>query len=199
MSKIVGYVLAGGESRRMGKDKALLPWGEKTLLDHALGRLRDVALRTPAILSGPERRYTDHGVPVFPDGVAGKGALGGVLTGLERLPPDADFGLFLAVDLPLVSVDLLRHLASHAREGIDAVVAFSPTGPEPLCAVYARTAMGAVRQSVEEGDLKVTSFWTGVCVHAVYPARVADFGDPAVLLRNVNAPADYLALRSPAP
>jgi molybdopterin-guanine dinucleotide biosynthesis protein A len=199
MSKVVGYVLAGGESLRMGKDKCLLPWGEKTLLDHALARLREAAARTPAILCGPEVRYADHGVPVFPDAVPGKGALGGVLTGLERLPPDADFGLFLAVDLPLVSVELLRHLASRAREDIDAVVAFSPSGPEPLCAIYARTALDAVRQSVEDGELKMTSFWTEICVHAVYSAAVADFGDPATLLRNVNAPADYMALRSATP
>lgn len=196
-SNVVGYVLAGGESVRMGKDKALLPWGEKALVDHALSRLREATSRTPAILSGPSPRYADRGVPVFPDVVAAKGALGGVLTGLERLPPDADFGLFLAVDLPLVPVELLRHLITRAQEGeaIDAVVVFSPSGPEPLCAVYARTALGAVRQSVEEGELKMTSFWTGVCVHAVYEGAVADFGDPAALLRNVNAPADYLALR----
>ena len=79
------------------------------------------------------------------------------------------------------------------------MVAFSPSGPEPLCAIYARTALPAVRQSVEDGELKMTSFWTEVCVHAVYPAAVADFGDPATLLRNVNAPADYMALRSATP
>ena len=199
MSNIVGYVLAGGQSLRMGKDKALLPWGEKTLLDHALSRLREATSRAPAILCGPEPRYADRGVPVFPDVVAAAGALGGVLTGLERLPPDADFGLFLAVDLPLVPVELLRRLASRAEEGIDAVVAFSPAGPEPLCAVYARTALDAVRQSVEAGELKMTSFWTGICVRALYEAALAEFGDPAALFRNVNEQADYQALRAPAP
>ena len=198
MSNIVGYVLAGGQSHRMGKDKALLPWGEKALLDHALSRLREATSRAPAILSGPEPRYADRGVPVFPDVVPEAGALGGVLTGLERLPPDADFGLFLAVDLPLVPVELLRRLASRAGEGKGAVVAFSPSGPEPLCAVYARTALEAVRESVEAGELKMTSFWTGISVHALYEAALAEFGDPSALFRNLNAPADYLALRSPA-
>lgn len=195
--KVVGYVLAGGQSRRMGRDKALLPWEEKTLLDHALNRLREATSRAPAILSGPQPRYPDRGVPVFPDVVAEAGALGGVLTGLERLPPDADHGLFLAVDLPLVPVELLRHLASRAEEGIDAVVAFSPSGPEPLCAVYARTCLEVVRQSVEAGELKMTSFWTGVCVHALYEGALAEFGDPAALFRNVNVLSDYEALRPP--
>ena len=199
MTNIVGYVLAGGQSHRMGKDKALLPWGEKTLLDHALSRLREAASRAPAILSGPEPRYADRGVPVFPDVVAEAGALGGVLTGLERLPPDADFGLFLAVDLPLVPVALLRHLASRALAGIEAVVAFSPSGPEPLCAVYARTAKDAVRRSVEAGELKMTSFWREICVHALYAPAVTEFGDPKALFRNLNTPAEYQALRPPPP
>ena len=199
MSNIVGYALAGGQSLRMGKDKALLPWGEKTLLDHALARLREATSRVPAILSGPEPRYADRGAPVFPDVVPEAGALGGVLTGLERLPPDADFGLFLAVDLPFVPVALLRGLTSRAEAGIDAVVAFSPSGPEPLCAVYARTAIEAVRQSVEQSELKMTAFWTGICVHALYEGALAEFGDPATLFRNLNTPADYLALRAPAP
>ena len=198
MTNVVGYVLAGGQSLRMGKDKALLPWGEKTLLDHALSRLREATSRAPAILTGPEPRYSDRGAPVFPDVVPEAGALGGVLTGLERLPPDADFGLFLAVDLPFVPVELLRLLVSRAEAGIDAVVAFSPSGPEPLCAVYARTAIEAVRRSVEAGELKMTSFWTALCVHALYEAALAELGDPATLFRNLNTPAEYLALRSPA-
>ena len=199
MSKVVGYVLAGGQSLRMGKDKALLPWGEQTLLDHALCRLREATARAPAILSGPEPRYAERGVPVFPDVVTGAGALAGVLTGLERLPPDADFGLFLAVDLPLVPGELLKRLALRAKKGTDAVVAFSPAGPEPLCAVYARTALDAVRRAVEADELKMTSFWTTICVHALYEAALAEFGDPKALFRNLNAPADYLALRAPVP
>jgi molybdopterin-guanine dinucleotide biosynthesis protein A len=191
----VGLVLAGGQSLRMGRDKALLPWGEKTLLDHALGRLREATSRGAAILSGPERRYEDRGAPVFPDGVAGAGALGGVLTGLERLPADAQGGLFLAVDLPLVPVALLRRLLERAEPGIDAVVVFSPSGPEPLCAVYGRTCLEPVRRRVEAGELKMTSFWTEVCVHALYPEALADLGDPAGLFRNINTPEDYETMR----
>ncbi|HEY6549003.1 MAG TPA: NTP transferase domain-containing protein, partial [Vicinamibacteria bacterium] len=53
---VVGYVLAGGQSQRMGKDKALLPWGEKTLLSHALARVREATSRGAAVLCGPEPR-----------------------------------------------------------------------------------------------------------------------------------------------
>ncbi len=181
----------------MGQDKALLPWGDKTLLSHALARLREATSRGVAVLCGPEPRYQDHGAPVFPDVVPEAGALGGVLTGLERLPKDADYGLFLAVDLPLVPIALLRRLAERAEEGIDAVVAFSPTGPEPLCAVYGRNCLEPIRQNVEAGRLKMTDFWTAVSVHALYPGALLDMGDPATLFKNANTAADYEALSAP--
>jgi molybdopterin-guanine dinucleotide biosynthesis protein A len=196
VSKVVGFVLAGGQSSRLGQDKALLAWGGKTLLDHALARLREATARAAAILSGPESRYLGRGAPVFPDSVADAGALGGVLTGLERLPADADWGLFLAVDLPLVPVSLLRSLVERAEEGIDAVVAMSPSGPEPLCAIYGRGCLEPVRRNVEAGQLKMTSFWTEVCVHALYEKALADFGDAKQIFRNVNTAEDYAALRA---
>jgi len=198
VANAVGYALAGGQSRRMGRDKALLPWGEKTLLGHALARLREATGRGAAVLCGPEPRYRDQGSPVFPDVVLQAGVLGGVLTGLERLPADADFGLFLAVDLPLVPAALLRRLLERAETGIDAVVVISPRGPEPLCAVYGRTCLEPIRQNVEAGHLKMTDFWTAVCVHALYPGALAEFGDPEELFGNVNSAAEYDALRARA-
>src|SRR5262245_20532381 len=111
----------------MGRDKALLPWAGATLLDHVLTRLREVCGEA-RILSGPEERYADRGVPVHRDILVGAGALGGVYTGLSCLR--GRFGLFLAVDLPLVPAALLRRLLELA-DGYDAVVPVSPGGPEP--------------------------------------------------------------------
>jgi molybdopterin-guanine dinucleotide biosynthesis protein A len=203
--KVVGYALAGGQSTRMGRDKALLPWRGKTLLAHGLGRLREATARGVGVLCGAEPRYADHGAPIFPDVVPAAGALGGVLTGLERLPADADYGLFLAVDLPFVPAPLLRHLADRAEgtrsaEGpVDAVVVFSPAGPEPLCAVYGRGCLEPIRRQVEAGRYKMTDFWREVAVRATYPEALAEFGDPAVLFRNLNTEADYAALLAEEP
>ena len=66
---IVGFVVAGGQSRRMGRDKALLPWNGGTLLDHAVTRLRAVC-RDVRVLSGADRRYADRGLPVDVDAIA---------------------------------------------------------------------------------------------------------------------------------
>lgn len=184
----VGFAVAGGRSRRMGRDKALLPWGTGTLLDHTLARLRE-ACGDVRILCGPEPRYADRGVPEYVDEVADAGALGGVLTGLSRIG-DATSGLFLAVDLPHVPVALLRHLLALVAD-FDAVVPVSAAGPEPLAAVYASSCLEPIRTRLARAEFKMTCFWPDVRVREVCVPELQAFGDPALLFRNLNTPDDY--------
>jgi molybdopterin-guanine dinucleotide biosynthesis protein A len=181
-----GFVVAGGRSLRMGRDKALLPWGETDLLGHALARLRTVA-GDVRILCGPGPRYLDRSVPVEIDLVPDAGPLAGVLTGLTAAA--GRHGLFLAVDLPRVPVALLARLLALA-EGADAVVPLTPRGPEPLCAVYGPACLEPIRRGVAAGDLRMTSFWPGVRVREVRAPELAAFGDPDDLFRNLNTPGD---------
>ncbi len=192
--QLVGFVVAGGSSRRMGRDKALLAWGETTLLDHALERLRSVC-GSVHILSGVEARYADRGVPVDVDAMAGAGPLGGVLTGLLQLGPASALGLFLAVDVPFASVPLLRRLVELAEDN-DAVVPVAADGPHPLCAAYRATCLEPIRRRLEAGERRMTCFWPDVRVREVAAAELATFGAPAALLRNLNTPADYDGARA---
>ena len=171
----------------MGRDKALLPWGEGTLLEHALDRLRAVTADVH-ILCGPIPRYESQGVPVITDVAMDQGALGGVLSGLLTL--DRSLGLFLAVDLPAVPAGLLEALVA-AASGFDAVVPVGPRGPEPLCAVYSSACQEPIRRRLESGDAKMTSFWPDVRVREWGPEEIAPFGEPADLFANLNEPADY--------
>jgi molybdopterin-guanine dinucleotide biosynthesis protein A len=194
-SSPAGFVVAGGHSRRMGRDKALLPWGDTDLLGHALARLRGVA-GDVRILCGPEPRYLDRGVPVETDLVHDTGPLAGVLTGLTAATGRP--GLFLAVDLPRVPVALLARLVALA-EGADAVVPRSSRGPEPLCAVYGPACLEPIRRRVAAGELRMTSFWPGMRVREVRAEELAAFGDPDDLFRNLNTPADLEGGPKPAP
>lgn len=186
MSAATGFVVAGGASRRMGRDKALLPWRGTTLLDLAVARLRECC-RDVVILCGPEPRYAGRGVPVAVDVAAGTGPLGAVMTGLSHR--GAATGLFLAVDLPHVPARLLAHLLALVP-GHDLVVPVTARGAEPLCAVYTTACLEAIRERVAAGDLKMTSFWPAVRRREVGEGELARFGDPAALFLNVNTPAD---------
>ena len=188
----VGFVVAGGRSRRMGRDKALLPWNGSTLLDHAVTRLRAVC-GDVRILSGALRRYEDRGLPVETDAVPDAGPLGGIHAGLGGRREAA--GLFLGVDLPFVTVDLLRRLLELSA-GHDAVVPLSSRGPEPLCAVYRSTCLDPIRRRLAAGERKATSFWPDVDVLQAGAEHLAGLGPIDDLFRNVNTPADYERARA---
>jgi molybdopterin-guanine dinucleotide biosynthesis protein A len=183
-----GFVLAGGASRRFGSDKALLPWPDgPTLLDHAVRRLARVCADV-TILSGRGRRYPDRGIAEILDAPEGDAPLAGILAALEATPHP--FGLFLAVDLPLVPEALLRHLVHLAVES-EAVVPVMPKGPEPLCAAYSRSCVAAIRGRVAAADWRMTSFWTEVSVRTVTENELRRFGDPGRIFLNLNTSGDY--------
>jgi molybdenum cofactor guanylyltransferase len=145
------FVLAGGLSSRMGRDKALLEWHGRLLIEHALDKLRQIGF-SPAILGS--RPDLERFAPVIPDNVAQQGPLGAVEAALAAT--DADFNLFLSVDMPLLPVGFLRWLV--ARAEITQTVATMPRiegRPQPLCAVYHRRLLPGVRASLARGDLKL--------------------------------------------
>jgi len=190
---LVGFAVAGGRSRRMGQDKALLPWGDADLLAHALVRLASVT-DDVRILAGSELRHTERGGSVVVDVAPDLGPLAGLLAALESAPEEA---LLLGIDLPLIPPALLTRLATLGRESdADAIVPVSRRGPEPLCAVYGPGCLAPVHQRVADGDLKMTGFWPDVRVREVGPDELAAFGDPDELFLNVNTPEDYERARA---
>lgn len=178
-----GFVVAGGKSSRMGRDKALLPYGESTLLEHAISLTRRVATDV-AILSGPFRRYEGFGSAVVEDVVCGVGPLGGLYSALLAASVDGRERIFwLAVDLPLVPAEFLSSLASELDRA-DVVMARTDRGLEPLCAAFrTEPTLARVRQSLLRGQLKLTDALDGLLLHSIEAT-------PAMFL-NVNTFGDY--------
>jgi molybdenum cofactor guanylyltransferase len=183
----LGFVVAGGQSQRMGSDKALLRWDAGTLLDHAIARLRPLCDQV-FVLSGAERRYAHAGLEVLLDAWPAAGPLGGILAGLERL--DERPGIFLAVDVPAVPIALLARMLE-LLAGYDAVVPLHAHGAEPLVAVYAQRCREPVRRHLAAGDRKLSCFWPDVRVRLLAHAELLPFGDPGHVFTNVNDPDDY--------
>jgi len=189
----IGFAVAGGRSTRMGRDKALLPWGPAgaTLLDHAIACLSEVCGEV-RILGGALERYGDRGLRVVPDAIEDAGPLAGVLAGLES---SAEGGLFLGVDLPCVTPALLS-LILDAAAGHDAVVPVTADGAQPLCAWYGPACASAIRKRLTAGERKMTCFWLDIRVRELREGDLAPAGDPAALFRNLNTPGDYEVART---
>ncbi|MCM2256510.1 MAG: molybdenum cofactor guanylyltransferase [Vicinamibacteria bacterium] len=181
-----GFVFCGGHSRRMGHDKALLPFGATDLLGHAVERLRAAGAGRVALLCGAEPRHAHRGWPLVPDAVADAGPAGGLLAALRTLAA-GERALVLAVDVPHVPAPLLHALATLDA---DAVVPEGAAGPEPLVACYDAACAGPLAECLARGEARMTAFWPAVRVVCPGPAWLESFGDPARMFANWNQPAD---------
>jgi len=176
-----GFVLAGGRSSRMGRDKALLRHLGIPLLVRAAAAVRS-AVGTVTILGDPAF-YDRFGWPVLGDEQPDLGPIGGLRTALEHTR--ADWNLLVACDMPELSPDLLRELIRRTHRSRSLCVApLTETGFEPLCAVYRRTALPEVRRAIAAGRLKMRDL-----LPLLHAAPVAGL-DPGCF-RNVNTPGEW--------
>jgi len=148
-----GFVLVGGKSSRMGRDKALLPFQGKPLVEHVAEAVR-AAAGSLALIGNPAA-YGHLGYPVFPDSVAA-GPLGGICSALENSA--AEWNLVLACDMPEVSPEFLSELLERAvRSEADCFLPAGPSGMlEPLCAAYHARCLAEIRGAIERGVRKIT-------------------------------------------
>jgi len=152
-----GFVLTGGKSTRMGRDKALLPLDmnrtrSESLVEHVATRVRAAAGRV-SLIGAPER-YAALGLPLHADLVEDCGPIGGVYTALKLA--SADWNLVVACDMPGVTVEFLTSLLKAARDNeAVCVAAQTPDGLHPLCAVYHRRALPAVEAAIARKSLKM--------------------------------------------
>ncbi len=154
-----GFVLAGGSSSRMGRDKALLAYRETSLVDYLARAVRE-AIGSVALIGDPDR-YRDLGHAVYPDKVPGCGPLGGIYTALTVSPSGwnlpADWNLVVACDMPGISARVLRGLIDpEAEPGRNCVMAVGPGGdPEPLCALYHQRCLPVLERAIREKRFKM--------------------------------------------
>lgn len=154
-----GFVLVGGTSSRMGRDKAQLPWGGSTLVEHVAGLVE--AATGSVSLVGPQGRYERFGHPVIPDRSPDRGPLGGIEAALKH--SDADWNLVVACDMPALTAGFLRSLLRQAEDAqCQCLLPVSPLGIEPLCAVYHRDCRDVISEALELGVRKVTDGLAGL-------------------------------------
>lgn len=180
-----GAILCGGRSRRMGCDKALLDLGGTSLLDHAVERLRTVA--DPVILVGGSRRIERPHCLSALDPIPDQGPLGGLVAALRCSPQR--LCAVVAVDMPDLSPALLGHLAGLWR-GEDAVVPLSREGPEPLHAVWCRSALRAAETALKGDDLSLKGLLARIRVRTVDTKSLGGVEPGSRFAVNLNTPAD---------
>ncbi len=180
---MVGLILAGGESRRIKPDKCWQQVDGIPMIVWVLQAVTPIVDET-LVVGGSQ---APEGTQLVPDEDPGAGPLAAIATGMQAAP--ADLYLVVSCDIPLVTSDLLQYLVDNAGGG-DAVVPVVAAGREPLCAVYARCCLPAIKQALASGRRRVDSFYGDVQVRWVDETELAQFGPQEWLFFNVNTPDD---------
>jgi molybdopterin-guanine dinucleotide biosynthesis protein A len=181
-------IQAGGQSRRMGRDKGLVRLGGRPLVAHLLERLSGLADDVVVTTNHPEA-YAFLGVRLASDPVPGAGALAGLATALEAAAGDRT--LVVACDMPFVRLPLASHLLALAADH-DAVVPRLAGEFEPLLAVYGRACLPAVQASLAAGQRRVISFFSKVRLRPVEDDELRLLDPDGRSFFNVNTPEDLL-------
>lgn len=176
-----GFVLAGGGSTRMGRNKALLPFHGITLVEHIAEVVRQAA--GSVTLIGDPAQLGHLGLPVVLDKLPSRGPASGIYTALTITP--SDWNLIAGCDMPAITCDVLAGLLRRAAETSSATNVVAAAGsdgdPEPLCAVYHRRCQPAVARAISENRLKMKNLLSelGVETMAVDPSTVVNLNTPA--------------------
>jgi molybdopterin-guanine dinucleotide biosynthesis protein A len=193
VTAVGGIVLCGGQSKRMGRPKAWLPFAGELMLPRVVRLLRQV-VDPVVVVAAP-----DQEVPPLPSGVAtvrdeekGRGPLQGLAAGLTALHGRVEAAYLSSCDVPFLQSAFVRRmidlLGDHAI-GVPNVGGYH----HPLAAVYRLDVAAAVTRLLAEGRLRPFFLFEAVPTRIVESSELADVDPTFQTLRNLNTPADYEA------
>ena len=170
---LTAFVLAGGKSRRMGQDKALLQYQGHYLVEYPIRVLRQITQDVRIV--GDSAKYSFLGLPVVPDSVESKGPLSGIYSALKISP--SDYNLFLACDMPLMRAEFFSLLLARIHGNDAIVMRFEDGTMEPLCSIYRSSCLAEIEVYFSSKKFKISDFFVFKCVpsllHYSRPTYVA--------------------------
>jgi molybdopterin-guanine dinucleotide biosynthesis protein A len=187
---VTAFILAGGKSTRMGRDKALVELEGQTLLARTLDLARSVALDVRIV--GDGKKFVSF-APVVEDIFRDRGPLGGIHAALRA--SHTDLNLMLAVDMPFVSAAFLKYLTRQARSALEVAVVVPRTGErwQPLCAVYRPEFAEAAETALLAGQNKIDLLFAARKTRVIGEDELKRGGFSPEIFRNVNTPKELEA------
>lgn len=187
MNLVEGFILTGGASSRMGKDKSRLQMEGQTFVQRIARELEQVSPKVSQV-GRPEQAISE--LPLVLDVYHQWGALGGVHGALAAC--NAEWALIVACDLPQVTASLFNRLLN-LRQGFDAVAPLQVDGRrQPLCAAYRVAAcLPQAETLIESGERKPIALLQSVSTRWVQFIELADLPGAKDFFDNINTPQDY--------
>ena len=183
---MTAVVLAGGQSQRMRADKAFVSFGGKTLIERVMTVLTPLFEEIVINSNSPEA-YTSLGLPVIPDIFPGKGALGGIYSGLVQAKTRHIF--CAACDMPFLEQRFIRYMQQQAYD-YDVLVPHTPDGFHPLLAIYSKRCQGVIEELLHNHKLKISLLFPRVRTRYITAHEIQQFDPYYDSFLNVNTPED---------
>ena len=184
---------AGGQSSRMGRDKGLVLFQGKPLLQFILDQVADLGKET-IIISNRPADYQQFGLPIFGDVYPDVGALGGLYSAIHYATQP--YCLVLACDMPFVNRSLLDHFLILAASHEAVIPRLSPPGKvgkvfaEPFRAIYNKSCLQPIQTAIENGQRRIISFFDDVDIRFVERPEIEQFDPQVRSFFNINTPDD---------
>ncbi len=190
---VTGVILAGGESRRMGRNKALLPVGSRTMIEAVIERTREACGDLLLVTNTPEAYYHLN-IRMVPDALPQRRSLVGIYTGILHAAGPA---FVCACDMPFLNPALIRHLTSIAGEA-DVVIPRHDGEYEALHAIYTPACLEPIRRWIGRQARNI-GFLDEVRVRVVEAEEIRRFDPDLRSFVNLNTPAEYAQILGAVP
>jgi molybdenum cofactor guanylyltransferase len=180
-------VLAGGQSSRMGRPKALLPFDDVPLIAHIIATLRPLFAEI-VVVGAPGQELPPLDVVLVRDDVAYQGPVAGIFHGLTAATREIAF--VTTCDAPLLNTSLITHLVSRASDH-DVVVPWWEGRYQPLSAVYRRGVRPLLEAQLARGELRPVFLFDRVRTLRIDEDEIRRFDPDGSTFFNINTPEDY--------
>ena len=189
---MTGVILSGGKNTRMGTNKAFLEIDGERLIDRTTRIFKDIFQEVILSTNSP-LDYLDHDCAIVADIIKGKGALGGIYTGLFFASRDHAF--VSACDMPFLNRDFIEYMVERA-ENYDIVVPKLAEGLQPLHTIYSKQCLPAIKRVINQDKLKVTGFYKGLKTLEIAEDVMKSFDPEVKMFMNVNTRGDLEQISS---
>lgn len=183
---IAVVILAGGKSRRMGRDKLEIPVDGNTLLESAVSRF-ETEFKDVYISVADGNKYPSLAVRRIVDILPGAGPMSGLHAALTTLPHHGAF--IVAADLPYACPQVAKKLIELCGDREACVIRLPDGKLEPLFGFYRRTLLGSCENAIKAGDYRMTEVLYSADTRFVDPDELGELWD-ARLIMNINRPED---------
>ncbi len=184
---MTGIILAGGENKRMGVDKAFLEVAGSPIIEHVLRAFGSIVHRIIIVTNSPER-YLAYEARVVTDRLDQRGPLTGIYSGLSI--SESEYNIVVACDMPFLNAGLLAYLMELAP-GYDAVVPAFEGRAEPLHAVYSKGLLPVIEKRIREDDRRLQGIFGRANVRYVTEKEISRFDPERRSFINLNTPQQY--------